>query len=147
MASKFSKKWIIITVVIVAVGILVYQYWKSKQSALPEGIASGNGRIEAKLSDASAKEPLRVKKVLVDEGDLVQPGQVLVQLDTSTLDEEVAKDEAAVASARQDFAAANSAIAEAKADIAAANADIAGTRDPQRTGVHSKIIRRRTSCW
>lgn len=121
MASKFPKKWIIIAVVIVAVGILAYQYWKSKQSALPEGIASGNGRIEAKLSDASAKEPLRVKKVLVDEGDLVQPGQVLVQLDTSTIDEELAKDEAAVASAREDFAAA-------KADIAAANADIAGTK-------------------
>ena len=101
MASKFSKKWIIIAVVIVAVGILGYQYWKSKQSALPEGIASGNGRIEAKLSDASAKEPLRVKKVLVNEGDLVQPGQVLVQLDTSTIDEELAKDEAAVASARE----------------------------------------------
>jgi HlyD family secretion protein len=121
MASKFSKKWIIIAVVIVAVGVLAYKYWKSKQSALPEGIASGNGRIEAKLSDASAKEPLRVKKVLVDEGDMVQPGQVLVQLDTSTIDEQLAKDEAAVASAREEFAAA-------KANIAAANADTAGTK-------------------
>src|SRR6201987_571436 len=128
MASKFSKKWIIISVAIVAVGILVYKYWMSKQSSLPEGIASGNGRIEAKLSDASAKEPLRVQKVLVDEGDLVKPGQVLVQLDTSTLDEELAKNGAAVASARGAFAAANQAIAETNADIAAANADVAGAR-------------------
>lgn len=128
MASKFSKKWIIIAVVVLAGGVLAYKYWMSKQSALPAGIASGNGRIEAKLSDASAKEPLRVKKVLVDEGDLVKPGQVLVQLDTSTLDEELTKNEAAVASARENFAAANSAIAEARADIAAANADTAGTK-------------------
>jgi HlyD family secretion protein len=128
MASKFSKKWIIISAVVLVVGVLGYKYWMSKQSALPEGIASGNGRIEAKLSDASAKEPLRVKSVLVDEGDLVKPGQVLVQLDTSTLDEELAKNQAAVASAREDFAAANQAIAEAKADIAAANADVAGAR-------------------
>lgn len=126
MASKFSKKWIIIAVVIVAAGILVYQYWKSKRSSLPAGIVSGNGRIEAKLSDASAKEPLRVKKILVDEGDLVQPGQVLVQLDTSTLDEELAKNVAAVASAKEQFAAANSAIAEASADIAQADANLAG---------------------
>ena len=49
--------------------------------------------LEAKLSDASAKEALRVKDVLVDEGDLVRPGQVLVRLDTSTIDEELAKNE------------------------------------------------------
>jgi HlyD family secretion protein len=126
--GKFSKKWIIIAVVLVVAAILGYKYWKSTQSALPEGIVSGNGRIEAKLSDASAKEPLRVQKVLVDEGDLVKPGQVLVQLDTSTLNEEETKNEAAVASAREDFAAANQTIAEAKADIATANADVAGAR-------------------
>src|SRR5262252_452276 len=128
MASKFSKKWIIIAIVVVVAGILGYKYWMSKQSELPAGIVSGNGRIEAKLTDASAKEPLRVKKVLVDEGDLVKPGQVLVELDTSTLDEELAKNKAAVASAREDFAAANQAIAQANAAIAASNADVAGAR-------------------
>jgi HlyD family secretion protein len=125
MAGKFSKKWIVIPIVVVVGGILAYQYWKSKQSALPAGIASGNGRIEAKLSDATAKEPLRVKQVLVDEGDLVRPGQVLVQLDTVTIDAELAKNEAAVAAAREEFAAANAAIAAARADIAAANANVA----------------------
>jgi HlyD family secretion protein len=86
---------------------------------------SGNGRIEAKLSDASAKEPLRVKEVLVDEGDLVKPGQVLVRLDTVTIEAELAKNQAAVAGAREEFAAAKGAIATASADIAAANAEIA----------------------
>jgi HlyD family secretion protein len=128
MAIKISKKWIIIAVVVLAVGVIGYKYWMSSRSSLPEGIASGNGRIEAKLSDASAKEPLRVQKVLVEEGDLVKPGQVLVQMDTSTLNEELAKNDAAVASAREAFAAANQAIAEANADIAAANADVAGAR-------------------
>jgi HlyD family secretion protein len=128
MFSKISKKWIIIAIVLVVGGILAYKYWMSTRSALPAGIASGNGRIEAKLTDASAKEPLRVKSVLVEEGDLVKPGQVLVQLDTSTLDEELAKNQAAVASAREDFAAANQAIAQANAAIAAANADVAGAR-------------------
>src|SRR5215469_4472926 len=128
MAKNVSKKWIVIPIVLLVGGVLGYKYWKSTQSILPPGIVSGNGRIEAKLSDASAKEPLRVKEVLVDEGDLVRPGQVLVKLDTSTIDEEQAKNEAAVAAAREDFAAANSAIAEANAEIAAANSDVAGAR-------------------
>src|SRR5215813_9751696 len=125
MADKFSKKWIVILIVLVVGGVLTYKYWKSTQSALPVGIVSGNGRIEARLSDASAKEPLRVKEVLVDEGDLVRPGQVLVKLDTVTIDAELAKDEAAVASAREEFAASKAAIAAAYADIAACNAEIA----------------------
>lgn len=125
MAGKVSKKWIVIPIVLVVGGVLAYKYWMSTQSALPAGIASGNGRIEAKLTDASAKEPLRVKEVLVDEGDLVKPGQVLVRLDTVTIEAELAKNEAAVAGAREEFAAAKAAIATANADIAAANADIA----------------------
>src|SRR3974390_3068410 len=125
MARKFSKKWIFIPIILVIGGVLVFKYWKSKQSALPAGIASGNGRIEAKLVDATAKEPLRVKEVLVDEGDLVRPGQVLVRLDTVTIEAELAEDQAAVAAAREEFASAKAAIASAKAGVAAANSDIA----------------------
>jgi HlyD family secretion protein len=128
MARKFSKKWIVIAIALVVGGILGYKYWRSRQSALPTGIVSGNGRIEAKLVDAAAKEPLRVKEVLVDEGDLVKPGQVLARLDTVTLEAEQAKNEAAVAAAREEFAAAKAAIAAANADIASANADIVSAK-------------------
>jgi HlyD family secretion protein len=124
MASKVSKKWIVIPIVLVVGAVLGYQYWKSRQSALPAGIASGNGRLEAKLTDATAKEPLRVKEVLVNEGDLVQPGQVVVRLDTTTIEAELARDEAAVGAAREEFAAANAAIASANADITAAKSAI-----------------------
>ena len=41
MASKFSKKWIVIPIVLVVGGVLTYQYWKSTQSLLPAGIVSG----------------------------------------------------------------------------------------------------------
>ena len=129
MAQKSSKKkWILIAIVLVVGGVLGYRYWKSKESALPAGIASGNGRIEARLSDATAKEPLRVKEVLVDEGDLVRPGQVLVRLDTVTIEAELARDEAAVAAAREEFAAAKTAIAAAFAVI---SSDIAGIAQQQ----------------
>ena len=123
MASKL--KWIVALLVVAAAGVLGYQYWRSTQSALPPGIVSGNGRIEATLTDATAKEPLRVREVLVNEGDLVKAAQELVRLDTSTIDAELAKNQAGVATAREQLVAANSAIATARADVAAAKAEIA----------------------
>ena len=47
--------WIVAAVVVIG-GFFGYQYWRDTQSALPTGIASGNGRIEAKLVDIAAKE-------------------------------------------------------------------------------------------
>jgi len=116
---KLSKTtvWIIILVVVAALAFFGYRYWKGRQSALPDGIASGNGRVEAKLSDASAKEPLRVKEVLVNEGDLVKPGQVLVRLDTVTLDAQLAEARAQVSAAREQLAVAQAGITKVKSQI------------------------------
>ena len=66
--SKRSLKWIIASVVVAAVAFIGVRWWITSQSELPEGIASGNGRLEAKLVDVAAKEPLRVREILVDEG-------------------------------------------------------------------------------
>ena len=109
-----------ITIVVIAVAAVAYfgwQFWQSRQNALPSGIASGNGRIEAKLIDASAKEPLRVKEILVSEGDLVKPGQVLVRLDTTTIDAQLAEANAKVAATEEDVAVARAAITSHKAEI------------------------------
>ena len=124
MAKKISKTWIIVAAVVIVGGVVGYRYWKSMQSALPPGIVSGNGRIEAQLVDASAKEPLRVKEVLVKEGDLVKPGQVVGRLDTVTLEADLAKDKASVAAAREEVAAANSAIVRQKSEIRLAQIEL-----------------------
>ena len=72
---------------------------------MPPGIAFGNGRVEAKLVDVAAKEPLRVKEVLVDEGQLVKPGDILVRLDTSTLDSQLLEAKASAAATEERAAA------------------------------------------
>ena len=54
MSRKYVM-WIVLAA-IAAGGFFGYQYWRDMQSALPKGIASGNGRIEAKLVDIAAKE-------------------------------------------------------------------------------------------
>jgi HlyD family secretion protein len=87
--KKKSMRLVILVVAVAAVAFGAYKYWESQRFALPAGIASGNGRLQAKLVDVSPKESLRVQEIFVKEGDLVQPGQVVVQMDTSTLKSEL----------------------------------------------------------
>jgi HlyD family secretion protein len=119
------RKWIIIGVIVVAIaGVFGWKYYQNKKSALPAGIASGNGRIEAKLVDISAKEPLRVKEVLAQEGDLVKPGQVVVKMDTVTLDAELQTAIAQVAQARQQLAIVYATINKKQSEIALAKIEL-----------------------
>lgn len=115
--NRKSLKWILLVAVLIIGGIFGYRYWRTSQSALPEGIYSGNGRLEAKLVDVTAKEALRVKKIFVDEGDLVKPGQVLVQLDTSTLDAELRTANANVVAKQGREAVIQATILKAKSDL------------------------------
>ena len=108
--SKRAWKWIIAGLGVAIVAFIGVRYLIKRHNALPEGIASGNGRIEGKLVDVSAKEPLRVKEILVDEGALVKPGQVLVRLDTVTLESELAEAKAAVQAAEEKLAVAKATI-------------------------------------
>jgi len=124
MPKKISKrmlKWGIVGAAVLVAAFIALSYWKKKKNALPEGIASGNGRIEGKLVDVTAKEPLRVKEILVDEGALVKPGQVLVKLDTTTLESQLAESNASVQAAEEKLAVARANIVKQKSEI-----DLAG---------------------
>jgi HlyD family secretion protein len=127
MPKKLEKrtiKWIVGLAVGVVVGFLGFRYWKQKQSALPEGIVSGNGRLEGKLVDIAAKEALRVKDILVDEGALVTPGQVLAHLDTVTLDAQLAEANASVDAAEEKLAAARANITTQRSEINLAGIEV-----------------------
>ncbi len=132
MSKANSKKlWtriLVVVAILVVAGLLGYKYWRARQSSLPAGIVSGNGRLEAKLVDIAAREPLRVKKVLVDEGDIVTPGQVVVQMDTLTLEAELAEAKQKVAAAQEQIAAANAAIVKRKSEIDLAKLELERTR-------------------
>ncbi len=119
--SKRGWKWIAIGAAVAIVAFIGVRYMIKRHNRLPEGIASGNGRIEAKLVDVSAKEPLRVREILVDEGALVKPGQVLVKLDTDTLDSQLEEANAQVAAAEEKLAVARASITRQKSEI-----DLAG---------------------
>ena len=117
--------WMFIIAAVIAIGgYLGYQHWRDAQAALPSGIASGNGRIEAKLVDITPKEALRVKEILVDEGDLVKPGQVVVRMDTATLDAQLAEAKLNVVAKKQEEAVTRATITKREAEIDLAKTEV-----------------------
>jgi len=115
--------WIVAAVVAIG-GYFGYQHWRELQSALPKGIASGNGRIEAKLVDIAPKEALRVKEILVDEGDLVKPRQVVVRMDTATLNAQLAEAKLNVVANQEKEAISKATIVKREAEIDLAKTEV-----------------------
>ncbi len=119
-SKVFSKKWRPLTIALIVAlvgGFILFRYLRARRTAVPKGIAWGNGRLESKQVDVSAKQPLRVKEILVAEGDLVKPGQVLVRMDTVTLEAQRAEAEASVAAAQEEAAVAKASITRRSSEI------------------------------
>lgn len=101
---------VVLGVIVVAGFAGGWQWWQGQQSPLFEGIVFGNGRIEADQVDIASKYAGRVQKIFVDEGDMVQPHQVLAKMDTAELDAE--RDQA-----KAQLAQAEAAVAQVEAEI------------------------------
>jgi HlyD family secretion protein len=118
-----STRMMIVVAVAVAIAALVGWKVLSKPS-LPDGIASGNGRLEANELFISAKIPGRIKEVLVNEGDTVNPGQVVARLDTEELEASLRQAEAQIQQAQETRRAAAADIATKAAQVNARRAEI-----------------------
>ncbi|MDR7482210.1 MAG: efflux RND transporter periplasmic adaptor subunit [Armatimonadota bacterium] len=80
----------------------------------------GSGTIEATQVQIAGKIAGRVSEVLVDAGDRVRAGQVLVRFDAAELDAQVAQADAGVAAARTRLAQAQAALRAQRTQAAAA---------------------------
>jgi len=70
------KKWTLPALVLM-IAALVAVWWEKRPPELPEGFASGNGRIEATEIDIATQSPGRILEILAREGDFVKAGSVL----------------------------------------------------------------------
>ncbi|MFM7413264.1 MAG: HlyD family secretion protein [Planctomycetota bacterium] len=117
MGNTIVRRLLLLVIAAVA-AFLGWQEWVRRQAAtLPAGLVSGNGRIESIQVDVAAKYAGRVRTITVREGDLVEPGRVIVTMDTTELEAELAK--------------ANAKIAEAEESAAEVTADIASKESQQ----------------
>lgn len=119
MKMRRSTKIILLVLILLLVaGFGVWRWWQGQQSELPEGIVSGNGRIESDQVDITAKSAGRVRELLAKEGDLVAAGQVLVRIDTAELQAERAKYVADQASEQASMLEAKATVAQRRAELA-----------------------------
>jgi len=129
ISSKKKLIQIIVAAVIVTAGTaLGFNYWNALKNAVPEGIAYGNGRVEAKLVDIVAKDALRIKEILVDEGNKVMPGQVLVRLDANTFEAQLAEANLKVSTAEERVASLKFAVVKHKSLVENAQIEYERTR-------------------
>jgi HlyD family secretion protein len=85
MLKNYKKViWYGILVGIFGIVLFLLKDYMSPSDEL-EGIASGNGRIETTQVNITAKYGGRVMNVYVQEGDMVEKGQLLTKLDTKEL--------------------------------------------------------------
>ena len=114
---KLRTILILAAVVAVAAGAGGFVWWQNHRDDLPAYIASGNGRIEAEEVHVATKYAGRVSEVLVQEGDMVDAGQVLARMDTSELRAEYAAAKATIAQAQESVVEARAQIIQRQSEL------------------------------
>lgn len=120
-----QRGWLVSAVVILLAGGGYLAWQRLKAGDLPEGIASGNGRIEAVEIDVSARVSGRIKEILADEGDFVTAGQIVARIDTEQLEAQRAEAEAQYERAVIAVDTAKSLVVQRQAEKGAATAVVA----------------------
>ncbi len=108
--------------------------------SIPDGIAYGNGRIEAVQVDISTRIAGRVEEISAQEGDLVQAGKIVALIDSAQLQAQLLRARADVASAESQVAAARASIAQAKAQLILAEQELKRTRSLVEKGHSSQEV-------
>lgn len=134
------KRWGLVLLAIVIASGGYYGWQKFARNDLPAGIAAGNGRIEAIEIDISTKIPGRIKEILVNEGDFVTAGQVLVRMNTDQLEAQRRQAEAQLQRATIGVDTAKSLVTQRQAERSAAAATVA-MREAQLDQVEKKRAR------
>lgn len=151
--SNNSKKKTLTLLAVAAALVLAGGYaWKQWQAShANEGLAGGNGRIEATEVDIATKLGGRVDEILVGEGDFVKAGEPLARMQITSLQAQyeeavagkdravhnVAASKAQVALRQSDHAAALAVVAQREADLDAAQRRLARSETLTREGASS----------
>lgn len=106
---------IVVAVVVVCGGAAAWFVFH--KPGLPAGFAGGNGRLEAKQVDIATKYQGRIKDVLADEGDMVDAGQVVANMDTEPLRAQLRSDEAKIREAQDNRRTALADVAAKQAEF------------------------------
>ena len=122
-----KARWRLVAVIALAMAASAgggFYWWRLHQTVLPAGIVFSNGRLEAEEIDIDAKFPERVAQLLVDEGDVVQRGQVVARMDTRDVEASLKKAQAQVQEAQRSFEEARANVAQQQTEVVFARQEL-----------------------
>ena len=99
-------------------------WWSHTGNGLPAGFAMGNGRLEADEVDIDTKFAGRISQLLVDEGDLVKPGQIVAVMDTRDLEASLKKSQSLVEQAQKVLDEAKANLVQAQTQVTFAQQEL-----------------------
>ncbi|EPJ6750826.1 HlyD family efflux transporter periplasmic adaptor subunit [Acinetobacter baumannii] len=129
-AKKMNKKviaGILVVIAVVAIGFWVWGYNHKKQ--LDNNVLTLYGNVDIRQVSLAFEQSGRIQKLLVQEGDKVQAGQVLATLNTNALQIQAKQAQAQLkaqqeAIVKQEVGARPEEITQAKAQLASAQAEL-----------------------
>ena len=107
---------------IVVVLLVTYWIWENMNQPDTDALVSGNGRIEATEINISSKLSGQLEEILVQEGDFVEPGQVLARIKVSALEAQLREVQAQQRQAQDGIATAEAQVAMRISEKSAAEA-------------------------
>ncbi len=110
-----KKSTIALLALVVAVAVAGWKFYQHKFSD-NDNIVSGNGRIEGTEIDVAAKRAGRIKRLLVNEGDFIQAGQVVAYMDTDEQEAHLRELQAQLEQARNNVVIARSRLAQRESE-------------------------------
>ena len=142
MKSKSLPRWVPLLILVVAIGgTLAYLIYVNRQSQNDSLKASGT--VEAVNVDIAAEIGGRVAAVLVEEGQHVNQGEALLQIDDSLYLAQQERAQAALALAQANLQTANAAVESAHAGLAAAQSQYEQTLNAAR----AQSLQERMQAW
>lgn len=117
--NKAIKKAIIALIVIIVLGIIGYGLMKSNEHSAPKSVTF-QGQMQMQQTSIAAKVPGRIAQILVTEGDNVEVGQQLIEMDSPEINAKINQAKAGKQAAQSQLDKANNGarpqeIAQAKA--------------------------------
>jgi HlyD family secretion protein len=111
---------LLVTVLILAALGAAYAAWRLRTPELPQGVAFGNGRLEATEVDVATKVGGRLATLTPHEGDRVEKGQIVATLDAEDIAAQLRAAEAQVRQAQEATRETREGVRKADADVALA---------------------------
>lgn len=121
---KTNRTSLLITLLLILSIIIAVTWWFFIREKPLDGIASGNGRIEATEIDIATKYQGRVEKIFVEEGEIVSANQTVAKMDTRSLEAQLAQAEAKIVQANKEQINAEFVVAQRRSEYVLAKKNL-----------------------